>query len=82
MKLKVNTRHKPAKQSIRYTAGDQCIPVVNGIMNSENAPKETVKSFIDLSRMAKGLIYENQQPSNQQELEKTVPQYKRWREGS
>ena len=39
-------------------------------MNSENDPKEFVKSFIDLANMAKGLIDENQQPSAQQGLER------------
>ena len=39
-------------------------------MNSENAPKGIVKSFIDLANMTKGLIDENQQPSVQQELER------------
>ena len=38
------------------TADGQCIPLVNGIMNSENAPKEIVKSFIDLINMAKELM--------------------------
>ena len=52
------------------TAGAQCIPLVNGIMNSENAPKEFVKSFIDLANMAKGLMDENQQPSVQESLER------------
>ena len=42
-------------------------------MNSENAPKEIVKSFIDLANMAKGIIDENQQPSVQQELERLFP---------
>ena len=42
-------------------------------MNSENAPKEIVKSFIDLANMAKGLVDENQQPSVQQELERLFP---------
>ena len=42
-------------------------------MNSENAPKEIVKSFIDLAKMAKGLVDENQQPSVQQELERLFP---------
>ena len=47
--------------SIRVkTAGGQCIPLVNGIMNSENASKEMVKSFIDLANMTKGLIDEKQ----------------------
>ena len=39
-------------------------------MNSENAPKEFVKSFIDLANMAKGLMDENQQPSVQESLER------------
>ena len=37
-------------------------------MNSENATKEMVQSFIDLVNMAKGLMDENQQPSVPQEL--------------
>ena len=37
-------------------------------MNSENALKEIVKSFIDLANMAKGLVEENQSPSVQQEI--------------
>ena len=42
-------------------------------MNSENAPKEIVKSFTDLENMAKGLTDENQEPSVQQELERLFP---------
>ena len=38
-------------------------------MNSLNAPKETVKSYIDLVNMTKGLMDENQQSSVQQELD-------------
>ena len=52
------------------TAGGLCIPFVNRIMNSENALKEIVKSFIDLVNMAKRLVDENQQRSVQQELER------------
>ena len=37
-------------------------------MNSENAPKEILQTFIDLVNMAKGLMDENQQPSVLQEL--------------
>ena len=37
-------------------------------MNSENTPKEIVKSFIDLATIAKGLMDETQQPSVQKEL--------------
>ena len=55
------------------TAGGQSIPLVNGIMNNENDPKEMVKSFIDLRNMAKWLMNENQQPSVQQELERIFP---------
>ena len=51
------------------TAGGLCIPFVNRIMNSENALKEIVKSFIDLVNMAKRLVDENQQRFVQQELE-------------
>ena len=42
-------------------------------MNSENVSKEMVKSFIDLANRAKGLMYENQRPSVQQELGKLFP---------
>ena len=42
-------------------------------MNSENAPKEIVQSFIDLVNMAKWLMDENQQPSVTQELGKLFP---------
>ena len=76
MKLKVNTRYKPAKLSIFKivkTAGSQCIPIVNEIMNSENDPKEIVKSFIDFANMAIGLVDEKQQPSVQQQLERLLP---------
>ena len=62
----------PSSQFVKAvkTAGAQCIPLVNGIMNSENAPKEFVKSFTDLANMAKGLMDENQQPSVQESLER------------
>ena len=40
------------------------------MMNSDNAPKEIVKTNIDLANMEKGLMDENQQPSDQQELER------------
>ena len=53
------------------TAGGQCTPLVNGIMNSENSLKEMVKSFIDLANLAKVLMDEIQQPY--QELEKLFP---------
>ena len=39
-------------------------------MNSENAPNEIVKSFIDLANMAKGLMDKNQQPFVRQVLER------------
>ena len=42
-------------------------------MNSENAPKEIVQSFIDLVNMAKWLMDENQQPSVTQELGRLFP---------
>ena len=45
----------------------------NKIMNSENAPKETAKSFIDLANMAKGFINENQPPSVAQKLGRLFP---------
>ena len=67
-------RHNlPSSQFVKTvkTAGDQCIPLVNRIMNSENnAPKGIVKSFIDLANMAKGLMDKNQQPYIQQELKR------------
>ena len=37
-------------------------------MNSENAPKEIVQSFIELVNIAKGLMDEKQQQSAPQEL--------------
>ena len=37
-------------------------------MNSENAPKEIVQSFVDLMNMAKWLMDETLQPSVTQEL--------------
>ena len=55
------------------TAGGQCIPLINGIMKTENAQKEIVKSFTDLVNMAKELMDENQQPSVQQKLERLSP---------
>ena len=42
-------------------------------MNSENAAKEAVKSFIDLANVAKEVIDKNQLPSLEQELEKLFP---------
>ena len=53
----------PSSQFVKAvkTAGGQCIPLVNRIMNSENASKEMVKSFTDLPNMAKGLMDENHQ---------------------
>ena len=38
------------------------------MMNSENAPKEIVQSFVDLMNMAKWLMDETLQPSVTQEL--------------
>ena len=49
-----------------------CIPLVNGIMNSEIVPQK-IKSFIDLANMAKGLMDENQQPFVQQDLQRLFP---------
>ena len=43
--------------------------LVNEIMNSDNVPKELVKSFIDLANVVKELMGEKQQPSVQEELE-------------
>ena len=51
------------------TTGDQRIMLVNRIMNSDNVPKELVKSFIDLANVVKELMGEKQQPSLQEELE-------------
>ena len=42
-------------------------------MISENAPKEIVKSFIDLANVAKGFINENQPPSVAQGLGRLFP---------
>ena len=42
-------------------------------MNSENALKQIVKSFIDLANMAKGLVEENQLPSVPQEIGRLLP---------
>ena len=49
------------------------MPHVNEIINRENTPKEIVKSFIDLTNIAKGLMDENQQLSSQQEFERVFP---------
>ena len=76
MKLKVNTgTNLPSSQFFKTakTTGGQCLPLINGIMNSENASNEMVKSFIDLANMAKEVMDENQQPSAQQYLEKLFP---------
>ena len=43
------------------------------MMNSENAPKEIVQSFIDLVNTTKWLMNENQQPSVTQELGRLFP---------
>ena len=69
-KLKANVRRNlPNSQFVNAvkTAGDQCILLVNRIMNSENAPKDVVKSFIDLANIAKRLTDETRV---QQELER------------
>ena len=42
-------------------------------MNSENAPKEIVQSFIGLANMAIGMINESQQQSVTQELRRLFP---------
>ena len=44
----------------------QFVKTVNRIINSGNASKEIVKSFIVLANMAKELMDENQQPPFQQ----------------
>ena len=43
------------------------------MINSENAPKEIVQSFIDLVNMEKWLMDENQQPSATQALGRLFP---------
>ena len=43
------------------------------MMNSENAPKEVVQSFINLVNIAKWLMDEKQQPSVTQELGRLFP---------
>ena len=43
---------------------------MNGIMHSENEPKEMVKSCIDLANITKELKDKNEQASIQQELER------------
>ena len=65
----------PSSQFVKTvkTAGGQCIPLGSGIISSENAPKEIVKSFVHMANMAKGLMNENPQPSVQQELERLLP---------
>ena len=55
------------------TAAGQCISLVNEIIDSENTPKEVVKSFIDMANMAKGMMDENQQLSVEQEFERLFP---------
>ena len=47
------------------------------MMNSENAPKEIVQSFIDLVNMAKWLMNGNQQSCITQELGRLFPSMKR-----
>ena len=42
-------------------------------MNSENAPKELVQTFMDLANMIKGPMDENQQPSVRQGLGRLFP---------
>ena len=49
----------------------------SGMMNSENAPKEIMKSFIDLVNVAK-VMDENQQPSVTQELGRLFPSITGW----
>ena len=49
----------------------------SGMMNSENAPKEIMKSFIDLVNVAK-VMNENQQPSVTQELGRLFPSITGW----
>ena len=65
----------PSRQFVKVVKidGGQCIPLVNRIINSENAPKDIAQSFIDLANMAKRLIDKNQQPSVQQVLERLFP---------
>ena len=49
----------------------------SGMMNSENAPKEIVQSFVDLVNVAK-VMDENQQPSVTQELGRLFPSITGW----
>ena len=49
----------------------------SGMMNSENAPKEIMMSFIDLVNVAK-VMDENQQPSVTQELGRLFPSITGW----
>ena len=65
------------------TAGGQCILLINGIMYSENASKEMVKSFRDLANVAKGLMDENHKSSVEQDLERLSPSTRdegRWKQ--
>ena len=68
--LNLNTRHKLAKHSLKNSRQHKR---QTKIINSENAPKEIVKSFIDLANVAKGFINENQPPSVAQELGRLFP---------
>ena len=65
------------------TAGGQCILLINGIMYSENASKEMVKSFRDLANVAKGLMDKNHKSSVEQDLESLSPSTRdegRWKQ--
>ena len=52
------------------------------MMNSENAPKEIVQSFIDLVNIAKWLMDKNHQPSVTQELGRLFPSIRGGGKGS
>ena len=68
------TRCKAVKQSIHYNSKDSRLPVhYFRILNSENAPKEIMQSFIYLVNLTKWLMDENQQPSVTKELGRLFP---------
>ena len=52
------------------------------MMNRENAPKEIVRSFIDLVNIAKWLMDKNHQPSVTQELGSLFPSIRGGGKGS
>ena len=73
MKLKWTRKTNLSSSQFVKTANaddSQCIPLLNRIINSENALKEIVKSFIDFANIAKGLMDKNQQLLVKQKLER------------